>query len=331
MRKESINKLAALLFVLFLFLQQAVFCDSVAVPETTTINKNSSHRLTDKEIEQQLIDDDIKTYRPQVLELIEKAKIYMADETLYPTGEEDNTLIDLGKARDARAIPVLIDVLKNYHTKKADSAVARGDAAQALGRIGDKSAIPALKEAINDDSVRVQRESSLALLSFGEPDYARQFIRKQFKLGEYELFVMDELYKKTKNASDLDIGVLTEASAKGDEYTRLNAAGLLVSCGKKDKAYSIYMDIFKHGKRCRSESLCGMIQIGGEKAIPVIDKIMNNNDISYIDYGTLNSLEKIGKDGNKVAVHTLQVIAVKGDTSGIRTRATEKLKNIAEK
>jgi hypothetical protein len=69
----------------------------------------------------------------------------------------------LGKLADKRAVPALIQALKD------ENESVRGVAATSLGRIGDKSAANALLEATNDPSefVRTQAKKALDALSNG--------------------------------------------------------------------------------------------------------------------------------------------------------------------
>lgn len=78
----------------------------------------------------------------------------------------DNVIIALGKIGDEHATSKLIDVLK--HDK--DSFV-RGVAANALGAIGDKSAINALENALNDEDKYVRAGASWALKQITGKNY----------------------------------------------------------------------------------------------------------------------------------------------------------------
>ncbi len=91
----------------------------------------------------------------------------------------------LGEARDARAVSPLIAVLKDEKcgstaanalakigqpsvaplcaTLKADNPVARRNAAMALGKIKDSSAVEPLIAALNDDNPIVRRNAAKAL------------------------------------------------------------------------------------------------------------------------------------------------------------------------
>ena len=61
----------------------------------------------------------------------------------------------LGDLRDVRAVPILVPLLKDEEVKLV--------VPWSLGEIGDKSAIPALKEALNDNSLTMRASALLAL------------------------------------------------------------------------------------------------------------------------------------------------------------------------
>jgi HEAT repeat protein len=86
---------------------------------------------------------------------------------------EDLSIGELGMAKDKRAVPILCEILTQYtepvqkpEDRGADGTMdgadyMRMDAAQALGDIGDKSAIPALIKASIEDKNKEVRESAL--------------------------------------------------------------------------------------------------------------------------------------------------------------------------
>lgn len=326
MRKELLKNLIVSLFALFLFMPQAG-CNNGTGSKTPTIKNTVQNKLMQEETEQKMIDEDIKLYRPHVPEMIEKTKKKMADETLCPIGQDDYTIDDLGKARDSRAVPVLIDILKNYRTTKADSVDARVGAAKALGWIGDKSAIPVLKDAMNEESDAIRRFASLALLSFGEPDYARRFIKAEFKRGNYELFVMDELYKKTKIASDLDLDVLTEASKKGDDYTRLDAARTLSNLGEIEIEFYTYKDLFDKNSRYKEEAVWGLASIDDNRVKEVITRALNDKD-EKVRNVAIEALEYNSKKGGKVALIILEEAAEKSNNNFVKEKAMQILQSL---
>ncbi|MBI5669615.1 MAG: HEAT repeat domain-containing protein [Chloroflexi bacterium] len=72
----------------------------------------------------------------------------------------------LGQAGDARAIEPLIDALQDEH------AGVRGAAANALGTIGDVSAVPYLKPLLNHNSPQLVVWAAFALTRLGHDHFA---------------------------------------------------------------------------------------------------------------------------------------------------------------
>jgi HEAT repeat protein len=70
----------------------------------------------------------------------------------------------LGEIGDARAIPALIEALRDKNL------LVRMAAARALGEIGDAGAVPALIEALRDESDSVQLDAAVALNNIGTLD-----------------------------------------------------------------------------------------------------------------------------------------------------------------
>jgi HEAT repeat protein len=75
-------------------------------------------------------------------------------------GEEEERAEAAGKLgilRDARAVPALVNALKDH------SKLVRGNAAWALGEIGDIGAVPALKQTLEDEDQMIRQDASVAL------------------------------------------------------------------------------------------------------------------------------------------------------------------------
>ena len=117
-------------------------------------------------------------YVPKALKRLEKA--IQDRKSLYPPNEEDLIMFDLAKAKDARAVPYLIKILKDYPVTSA-----RVDAAMALGEIGDRTAIPALKDALEDKDYQVKTEAAVTLVKFGENQAAFPTLKKVAQKGKY--------------------------------------------------------------------------------------------------------------------------------------------------
>jgi HEAT repeat protein len=75
-----------------------------------------------------------------------------------------NAAMALGKIKDASAVKPLIVALND------ENPIVRRNAAKALGEIHDNSAVEPLTSALNDDSPIVRRNAALALKEMGTTD-----------------------------------------------------------------------------------------------------------------------------------------------------------------
>jgi HEAT repeat protein len=84
----------------------------------------------------------------------------------------------LGEIGDSRAVPVLIDALKDENSGVQNSA------AGALGKIGDVSAVPALIDALNNKNWRMQYRAAWALGNIGVNDEQLETIIQMLRHGD---------------------------------------------------------------------------------------------------------------------------------------------------
>lgn len=98
-----------------------------------------------------------------LMELIKKRSIYSKDED---DAVQREACMALGKIKDVRAIPFLIEALKRegrISLKRNKNEEVRAAAAWALGEFIDKRALKALREAVDDPSTAVQVIAQAAL------------------------------------------------------------------------------------------------------------------------------------------------------------------------
>lgn len=331
MKKNLLRLFVVALFAIILFAPQPVFSGGGNASNAPAVKKAQPRRqMTQEEAEKDMIERDKRKLGPQVPKLMERIKVHMENGTLCPKDHEDMDIVYLGRARDPKAVQLLIEVLKNYHNPNARSDEARSSAASALGIIGDKSAIPALKEAMNDESDGVRGRASLTLLNLGEPDFARQFIKDQFKNGKYELYVMANLYNKTSIMDDELLNIVFEATKSNDEMTRLQAARVLTACGHSDKAFVVFKDIAKNSTKMKEYGLEGLSGINNNESVSIIIETLEDKD-NYVRHSAIKALERLGVKGNKRAIASLQDLGKNGRNDDVKIRAQESLKRINQK
>ncbi|MEW6609321.1 MAG: HEAT repeat domain-containing protein, partial [bacterium] len=222
--------------------------------------------LSQEEIEKEvelglcLIEDKVNLL--EIPKIIEEIKRKMKNETLYPLDHEDMSIFYVGVSRDPKAIPVLIEVLKNYKTPKARSTEARRDAAEALGRIGDKSAIPALIEALEDRDILVRSEVARVLVELGE------------KTKPLPILIS---LAKGENMDEWSIDLSGYGNFTDDTLKR---------------------NINKTKNSIRYSALGSLERIGNEKAILVIKELSKDED-QNIQYIANRILKRLGIEGSK--------------------------------
>lgn len=155
------------------------------------IRSGSSHRKFQAayELSKSIKRGEAKRY-PNLVDQV--VSVYRASKDDDPRIRQYLTLV-LGKLGDARAVPVLVDALKDSvvetriyslialaelrdhgsvpavmaATKDEDKDV-RKTAIYALGEIGDPRALPVLEEALNDQTADIRFNSALALARYGD-------------------------------------------------------------------------------------------------------------------------------------------------------------------
>ena len=81
----------------------------------------------------------------------------------FPDARKGDLVVALGELRDARAVDVLIRIAKGRDEDKT----RRLYAADALGKIGDRRALPVLKSLFDEDDALLRAYSASALAAFG--------------------------------------------------------------------------------------------------------------------------------------------------------------------
>jgi len=102
-------------------------------------------------------------HRVVVKRYLQNLKDHSVDEPKYFQSPRAESAIQLGHIKDTVAVKPLIEVLTNDYFPDVRAA-----AAYALGEIGDKRALPYLKEALQDWSIDVRIWAAWSLIQLGE-------------------------------------------------------------------------------------------------------------------------------------------------------------------
>lgn len=170
---------------------------------------------------------------------------------------------DLEDARDLRAIPLLIKVLK-YNPR----GINRANAAQSIKLIEkynhDKSAISALVEALNDTITDVKEKVADALVALGDTTYSLKVLEKLAKGEDKEHWTVDWAgYMGLENMTEKEI---KEEKKRFRDNLQVNAVDLLGKIGTKRA-----VNILKEVKESNSEEWVR------KHAKDVLEKVMERN------------------------------------------------------
>jgi HEAT repeat protein len=162
----------------------------------------------------------------------------------------------LGDLRDPKAVPVLVEAYRTCRPSSrqpiADALVRIGDlavpplakilkaadsrrrriAAEVLGKIGARSAVPCLTEALDDRHLPVRKASVCSLGEIGEPSAVPSLLKalKQRRRGDWRLGLAEVLEKMGKSARP---GLLAALNSEDRELS-MNAASILTKAGTSD-------------------------------------------------------------------------------------------------
>lgn len=238
------------------------------------------------------------------------------------------SLTYLGRARDPRAVPVLLDVLKNYHTSKARAEEARGGAASALGMIGDKSAIPALKEALKTDK-KISSSIILALVDLGETTEAKTAIKEGSINNKFNFYLIERLLKKDKDEEIIDL-LKTVSNNEKDKKVWVHIMSILAKIGKIDEKHKSKLEniaINSDDEYLRSSAICILRLIGDQKSISIIANALNDTD-SRVRMIAVRELEQLSIKGNKQAISFLKEASSINKYDDVKAKAKESIKRI---
>ncbi len=345
-RMKRIIKAGVFLF-LVISLNEVGFAEETTkeknIRQKSTVQKGQSKQLPQKELERQMEEKMIRQNAPYVEKNIERlkkrikqieeghAKIFykngkMAIKTLEEEGEMvawGNTFLSLERARGKAksAVPHIGEILI-----KDPCPYIRKLAANALGMIGDKSAIPALKEALKDDDneiigtairsigkiggvgaisvlkaidVEGDREKKInvgnELIRAGDKETGLKKLREEKSVGVLYFLILKKIIS-FKDCADLFMCV----AECGEQYERLNAAYALAKFGSranKKLAFKIAIENLNSKDIKTLDSAVGILRnVGDKRAMPYIKEFLKREDISYVKSSAQRVLEALEKE-----------------------------------
>ncbi|MFC1546395.1 HEAT repeat domain-containing protein, partial [bacterium] len=259
-------------------------------------------------------------YGEHIVKRIAGVEKRMKEGTLCLPGKEDYGIINLGKARDARAVPILLKIFKEY--KKSN--VARREAIDALRMINDPSCIAALKPMLYDEKEYFRENIAYILAGFKETqedarNYALSDIHPRVAIRVLEIIGDDRAKEVILSLSNTD-----------NEKTKQRAAFALLKLNEKSEAFSIFSELVKNTQNLviKGKALRGLADIGDGKSVNILTNTLNdkNEEIRNTAFNNLESLATA--EENKFAIQALEDVAKEHKDSEIRFKARKFLDTI---
>lgn len=331
MKKELLKLSVIFLFAVVLFLPVQTLAGDMGVNKTSksaSLKKTPMRQLTQEELERKMVEDDKRKLGPQVPKLMERIKMHMESGTLCPKDHEDMDIVYLGRARDTKAVPLLIEILKNYHNPNARSDEARASAAQSLGWIGDKSAISSLKEVLETDK-SITYSVILALVDLGETVEAKTVIKENSVSNKYDFYLMEQVLKKEKDEEIISLLKVISNNEK-DKKAWVHAMILLVKSCKIDDEYKAKLEdvaINSNDEYLKSGAICVLRLIGDNKSISIIENALHDHD-SSVRAIAIRELEQLSISGNEQAISVIKKALSTSEYNDVKSKAKETLKRI---
>jgi HEAT repeat protein len=161
---------------------------------------------------------------------------------------------ELGEIKDKRAVPPLINALKD-----ADSYV-RGQAARALGKIEDASAVQPLIDALGDNFTYVRREAATAL---GDIKDARAVIPLTNFIKKDDTYAREEAAESLIKIGLPAIAPLINAPKENNLELVADAYYLFICIGESGSEGVLIEALYKHGSKKMALDLanCGNVRL----------------------------------------------------------------------
>ncbi|MBC8258804.1 MAG: HEAT repeat domain-containing protein [SAR324 cluster bacterium] len=199
-----------------------------------------------------------------------------------------------------KTIESLINVLKTGNDAN------RCFSAQALGRIGDISAVDSLLTALHDEDEDVVMDAAAALGQIGAAAAVRDLIEcyQQHPVGDVKVAAVEAIGSIAVNA---DV----------DQETVIDFMQEVVSGHGEDLQWQIDDDEWDDWWDAQFKAVEALGNMGALKAVPVLMSALHDEDSQELNEVVFCALAKMGKAGEVVLIECLQT----GDTSQRRSAA----------
>ncbi|HNS25592.1 MAG TPA: HEAT repeat domain-containing protein [Methanobacteriaceae archaeon] len=304
----------------------------------------------------------MNSLEPDIDELIENGDVEGLIRALYDDDyiTRKEATFGLKKVGDKRAVEHLINSLlyKNWHKDYTILTGVRENSAEALGMIGEESAIDALIQALEEDpdeevrwkavwvlgeigniqvtealikalkdndwTVRRHAANSLGMIGDEEavPSIIKALNDRDWHVRKYAAVALGKM--KDERA----IPILLEALDDDDADVRWKAASSLVKMG--EISVPLVINVFKTGSwrvRGRAAEILG--KIGDERAVPVlIDSLSHGKSLEKHRHVRGKAAEALGNIGDKVALDILLKTFHEDEYKYVQDKAEEAINKI---
>ncbi|MEH2084455.1 MAG: HEAT repeat domain-containing protein, partial [Nostoc sp.] len=226
----------------------------------------------------------------------------------------ESLVVALGKV-NLQMSQKLIVALKDF------KSYVRGNAASALGKIGNAEVVPELIAALKDSKSYVRDKAASALGKIGNAEVVPELIAA---LKDSELYVRYNAASALGNIGNAEAVPGLIAALKDFNYNvRGNAASALGNIGNAEAVPELIAALKDSNYNVRGKVASALGNIGNAKAVPELIAALKDSE-SYVRYDAASAL---GKIGNAEAVPEL-IAALKDSNYNVRGKAALALGNI---
>ena len=221
----------------------------------------------------------------------------------------------LGKIGDPQAIPALLQALKDEHMN------ARWKVAKALGEIGDPQAVPALLLTLKDKDQGVRQSATGALGKIGDPQAVPALLQT---LKDEDEDVRDATALALGDIGAPATPVLLRALKDKDQGVRQSATGALGKIGDPQAVPALLQTLKDEDEDVRDATALALGDIGAP-ATPVLLRALKDKDQGVRRW----AVAALGKIGDPQVVPAL-LQALKDKDQGVRRWAVAALGKISD-
>lgn len=189
--------------------------------------------------------------------------------------------------KEKRAVPTVIKIAKD----RREPAKLRASACAVLGELGDKKAVPALKESLRDKDREVKRGAAVALGKIGDQSADRDLI-DAFE-SESDNTVKVDLLRGLTGANNKNsikfIGKIL-LNKDEDQVVRGMAAIALGKVGGDDAVKTLAKVLDENNSLVSVNAVIGLGHTKSAEAVSVLEKSLENRDLAPFVLGALSAI-----------------------------------------